>query len=102
MLEDWQVSLVLVLLVTCILIATTLSVFYITVATLARDVDRTYKQINNLFHKLRVTAEENKENDQDAETLAKSIDGEGVSLFPSQHFAITFEFNVFLCFQHWK
>jgi hypothetical protein len=57
--KDWYMGMTLVIIISCLLIALTLSVFYFTVATLARDVDRCYKQINKLFHELRMKAEEN-------------------------------------------
>lgn len=64
---DWRLSLYLLLVTSTVFISVSLSVFYCTVATLARDVDRAHKQINNLFHSLRLKAEQNLINDkQDA------------------------------------
>lgn len=57
MLRDWHISLALIGVVSCILIAITLTVFYWTVVALARDVDRSYKEINKLFHSLRDEAD---------------------------------------------
>jgi hypothetical protein len=73
--SDWELALLLLVCVSFVLIAITLSVFYVTVATLARDVDRAYMQINNVFHSLRIKAEQHMNENQEADRLAKNIDG---------------------------
>ena len=71
-------GLILVISISCVLIALTLSVFYYTVSTLARGVDRSYKKINNLFHSLRMQAEEHQSNtkNEPGDRLAKTFDGQ--------------------------
>lgn len=74
--HHWQRGLIVAIFISCMLIALTLSVFYYTVSSLAREVDRSYQKINDLFHLLRVQAEEScHTNIEPTERLSMNIDG---------------------------
>lgn len=94
MTNDWVLGLALVISISCFLIASTLTVFYCTVSRLARDVDRSYKQINKLFHSLRMKAQESRENDLDLNRLSRNIEALASvdeDMVPSQRSSLKFD-----------
>ena len=81
MTKDWEEGLAIVIATSILLVILTLSVFYCTVSSLAREVDKTYKKINDLFYELRRKAEENRVDELLKGRLAMNLEGKVTLIF---------------------